>query len=63
MLQVRSLLQGEQSLPKEAETQVSVIGRYMAMVVHLRDTQFSSKFVKVNSAEPGTSPTSDIGRS
>ena len=63
MLQVRSLLQGEQSLPKEAETQVPVIGRYTEMVARLRDPQFSSKFVKVNSAEPSTSPTKDIGRS
>lgn len=56
MLQVRSLVQGDKSLPKNADAQQPGIAKYDEIVEELEDPYFTSKFVKVYTAEPSTPP-------
>lgn len=54
VMQVRSLIQGETSIPKKAAEQEEYIEHYERMVTDLQDPYFDSKWVKVKPAGPAT---------
>jgi len=54
VLQVRSLLLGEASMPKTATEQENVIGHYEQMVTELQDPNFGSKYVATVDPGPHT---------
>ena len=54
MLQVRSLLKGEPSIPKSAMEQEPIIEHYEQMVSTLQDPNFRSKYVTIMDSDPHT---------